>query len=93
MEIHIGDKIESTRQRDGSFNVTVYLKHVDGDQRFVANVTNPDAYYEKMRALVDTPFVRDLERERETLLDEKAEVEKRIIEVDALITTRDKEAG
>lgn len=89
MSLRVGDKIDTTRQIDGSFNVVVDIKHSDGDRRFVANVKSPNIYYARMRDLMDNPPVRDLDAERESLLMRKAEVENEIVKVDAEILIRE----
>lgn len=78
-----------TRQRDGSFNVVVICRHADGDQQFVSNVKDPDAYYADKRHQVDNPIVRDLEAEKEVLLKEREMIDLRIAVVDTEITERD----
>ena len=88
METVPGDEVVSTRQDDDTFNVVMDIKGVDGVRRFVANVIDPDAYYEKVRAEVDNPIERDLVEEKEILLNQKAAIENRIAKVDAEIARK-----
>ena len=89
MGLRIGDKINETPQKDGTINVTLDLKHPDGDRRFVANVADPDAFYARCRYMMDNPEPIDYESERSGLIEQKAVINERITVIDEIIAIRD----
>jgi bifunctional DNA-binding transcriptional regulator/antitoxin component of YhaV-PrlF toxin-antitoxin module len=59
INIREGDTVEFTEQVDGWYNVICRLDSVA--YPFVANVQDVQAYYDKVRDLIDNPYIPPVE--------------------------------